>query len=61
MTGLTANEASARLLAAGLQPGQVSEAAADGVPAGQITAQNPAAGTEVAPRTKVDVTVASAG
>ena len=61
VTGLTANQASTRLLAAGLQPGQVTEAAADGVPAGQITAQNPAAGTEVAPRTKVDVMVASAG
>ncbi len=62
VTGLTVNEASPQLIAAGLQPGQVSEASsADGAAPGQITAQNPAAGTEVAPRTKVNVTVAPGG
>jgi serine/threonine-protein kinase len=62
VTGLTAEVASTRLVAAGLQPGQVTEAPdAGGVPPGQITAQNPAAGPEVAPRTKGDVTVAPAG
>lgn len=62
VTGLTSEEASTRLIAAGLQPGKVTEASsADGVAPGQITAQNPAAGTQVAPRTKVDVTVAPGG
>ncbi|HET6691922.1 MAG TPA: PASTA domain-containing protein [Miltoncostaeaceae bacterium] len=61
VTGLTSEDASDRLVAAGLQPGTVTEAPADGVPAGQITAQSPSAGTEVAPRTKVDVTVAAGG
>ncbi|MGE0026508.1 MAG: PASTA domain-containing protein [Thermoleophilia bacterium] len=62
VTGLTSEEASTQLIAAGLQPGKVTEASsADGVAPGQITAQNPAAGTQVAPRTKVDVTVAPGG
>jgi beta-lactam-binding protein with PASTA domain len=59
--GLTSEEASDRLVAAGLQPGTVTKAPADGVPEGQITAQSPSAGTQVAPRTKVDVTVAAGG
>jgi serine/threonine-protein kinase len=59
VVGLTADDASTRLLAAGLQPGQVTEAPASGVPEGRITAQDPAAGTQVAPRTAVDVTVAA--
>jgi serine/threonine-protein kinase len=61
VVGLTADDASTRLLAAGLQPGQVTEAPADGATPGRITEQDPAAGTEVAPRTKVDVTVAAGG
>jgi eukaryotic-like serine/threonine-protein kinase len=61
VVGLTADDASTRLLAAGLQPGQVTEAPADGATAGRITEQDPAAGTQVAPRTAVDVTVAAGG
>jgi serine/threonine-protein kinase len=60
VVGQTADAASPVLLAAGLQPGEVTEKpAGSGRTPGLITAQNPAAGTQVAPRTKVDVTVAS--
>jgi beta-lactam-binding protein with PASTA domain len=61
MNGHTTEDATHPQVAAGQQPGTVTEAPADGVPAGQITAQSPSAGTEVAPRTKVDVTVAAGG
>lgn len=59
--GQTADAASTVLLAAGLQPGKVTESSAGGGTPGLITAQDPAAGTQVAPRTKVDVTVATGG
>lgn len=60
VVGQTSDAASPVLLAAGLQPGKVTERpAASGETPGLITAQSPAAGTQVAPRTKVDVTVAS--
>jgi serine/threonine-protein kinase len=61
VTGLTEDAAAARITAAGLTPGAVSQEEASGVPAGQVVSQSPAAGTQAAPRSEVDVTVAAGG
>jgi serine/threonine-protein kinase len=61
VTGLTEDAAAARITAAGLTPGAVSQEEARGVPAGQVVSQSPAAGTQAAPRSEVDVTVAAGG
>ena len=61
VVGQTADSAAATLTQLGLSPGTVTPQAAPGVPEGQITAQDPAAGAEVSSGTRVDVTVASAG
>jgi beta-lactam-binding protein with PASTA domain len=61
VTGLSEDAAAARITAAGLTPGRVTQEEASGVPAGQVVSQSPAAGTQAAPRSEVDVTVASGG
>lgn len=59
--GQTAASAAAIFTQAGLRPGTVTLQTVAGAVAGEITAQEPAAGVQVSPGTTVDVTVASAG
>ncbi len=57
VAGMTQTAAGAAIGAAGLALGTVTEAFSAAVPAGQIISQSPAAGTEAAPGSAVDVVV----
>jgi beta-lactam-binding protein with PASTA domain len=59
VVGIALNAATAALAAADLVPGDVELAAGGAVPAGTVTAQQPAAGTSVPEGTRVALTVAA--
>ena len=59
VVGMTQANAQAAIESAGLSVGNVTEENSETVPAGNVTSQNPAAGTSVAPGTAVNLVVSS--
>lgn len=57
VAGMTAEEAEAALVGAGLEMGTVSEAHTDAVTAGKVISSNPAAGEEIEEGSRVDLVI----